>query len=366
MRRRCARLDATAAALVLTTTLAAQLPPAAPASPLAALRAAGLAAAAARPAVEALVQQPLAVRLQGADVVRANVLERWRRHDRITATAATALGKAAAAAQKRQLGPHGARRVDQLRDEMLAVSRGPELTKDQIRAELDPRLDELRMLLLPPLEQVLQRAPELNDRLDELRRSRAELVEWYELFQVVTADLEMNPVAQRHLTRVGAPPVPPPLAELDHELANAILLGLPMGGQDQRVLRDNELLRRRTDVEEFAGTTALNELRFLLGLSVLRIDTKLGDAARDHSRDMQELGFFAHESPVPGKRSPSDRAARFGTSGGAENIAAGHGTGPGAIRGWWYSPGHHRNMLGGHQRTGLGRQDQLWTQMFGG
>jgi uncharacterized protein YkwD len=76
--------------------------------------------------------------------------------------------------------------------------------------------------------------------------------------------------------------------------------------------------------------------------------------------------FFDHTSPVPGKRTPSDRAARFGTSGGAENIASGHDTGASAIRGWWYSPGHHRNMLGDHARTGLGRSGSLWTQMFGG
>jgi uncharacterized protein YkwD len=80
---------------------------------------------------------------------------------------------------------------------------------------------------------------------------------------------------------------------------------------------------------------------------------------------MQRLGFFAHESPVEGKRTPGDRAAKAGTSGGAENIARGQRTAKSANQAWWYSPGHHKNMLGGHARIGLGRKDDFWTQMFG-
>ena len=81
---------------------------------------------------------------------------------------------------------------------------------------------------------------------------------------------------------------------------------------------------------------------------------------------IEKLGFFSHTSPVEGKRTPSDRAARFGTSASAENIAQGQPTGPAAIRSWWYSPGHHRNMMGAFARVGLGRSEAYWTQMFGG
>ncbi|MCU0865510.1 MAG: CAP domain-containing protein [Planctomycetes bacterium] len=352
--------------LLLPCLLLAELPAQPePVSPLVALRSTGLTAAAARPLVEALVQQPLAVRLSGADTVRTIVLDQRRRHDREANTFAAAVGKGATAAQKRLLGSKGARRVDQLRDEMLAVSRDPALSKERIAGELDPRLQELRTLLLPTLPQLLERAPDLEPRLSALRDRRRELREWFELYVLATADLELNGEAQRHFARVAPPAMPPGVDDLDREVAAWILAGLA-GGQDQRVLADNELLRREHDAEEFAGTAALNELRFLIGLPLLRIDPKLGAAARDHSRDMETLGFFAHESPVPGKRSPGDRAALHGTSGGAENIAAGHGSGPDAVRGWWYSPGHHRNMLGSHHRTGLGRQGNLWTQMFGG
>lgn len=348
---------------LLSSPLFAQLQPE---SPLAALRTVGLDPAGARAHVESLLHEPLNVRLQGSDLIRARTLEELRRHDRTAASVKAAVGKAAGAMQQRRFNAAAARRVELLRDEMLKVSRGAELTKERIHAELDPRLEELRSLLLLPLAQLSERQPDLQPKIQELRRSRRTLIEWHEVYVVATSDLELNSSAQRHFKRVAPPPTPPPLAELDRELDLAILLGLPMTGQDERALRDNELLRGSTDVEEFAGTAMLNEIRFLLGLPLVRIDPKLGEAARDHSRDMHELGFFAHESPVPGKRSFSDRAARFGTSGSAENIASGQATGAGAIRAWWYSPGHHRNMLGGHQRTGLGREAQMWTQMFGG
>src|SRR5690606_23287980 len=105
---------------------------------------------------------------------------------------------------------------------------------------------------------------------------------------------------------------------------------------------------------EYRGTLELNEIRYLLGLNLLLLDEKLSEAGRDHSKDMHTLKFFSHTSPVSGKEQFGKRAANFGTSAHAENIAAGQQSGHGAIQAWWYSPGHHRNMLGEHRRTGLG------------
>ena len=114
------------------------------------------------------------------------------------------------------------------------------------------------------------------------------------------------------------------------------------------------------------GGAGLLLLAVLVGLSALRLDVKLCDACRGHSKDMVDLGFFSHTSPVAGKESPWQRAALAGTSAGAENIAAGAAEGEDAIRMWWYSPGHHRNMMAGHRRVGLGRHQSHWTQCFGG
>jgi uncharacterized protein YkwD len=104
-----------------------------------------------------------------------------------------------------------------------------------------------------------------------------------------------------------------------------------------------------------------------VGLGALELDPQLCEAARDHSKDMAEQNFFAHESPVPGKKTPWDRAAKAGTTASGENIFAGSVDAHAANLGWFYSPGHHKNMFSpGQRRIGLGRHGSHWTQMFGG
>lgn len=142
-------------------------------------------------------------------------------------------------------------------------------------------------------------------------------------------------------------------------------LAVAVAKADRSVLEKNAAVADQLDPEEARGVRALNLLRIRLGLRALPVDVRLCAAARDHSKDMHELRFFSHTSPVEGKETPGQRAARFKTSAGAENIAAGERTGPGAIDGWWHSPGHMKNMLGGHGRVGLGRHETLWTQLFG-
>jgi uncharacterized protein YkwD len=84
---------------------------------------------------------------------------------------------------------------------------------------------------------------------------------------------------------------------------------------------------------------------------------------------MAEMGYFAHESPVPENRTPNLRArnAEYKGGGVSENIARGATTGRGAHDQWCHSSGHHRNILGrGHTEIGVGvAQSSWWTQMFG-
>jgi uncharacterized protein YkwD len=130
-------------------------------------------------------------------------------------------------------------------------------------------------------------------------------------------------------------------------------------------LAENTKLIGQLDQEEARAILACNLMRQLLGLNVLKIDLKLCEAARDHSADMRKLNFFAHESPVPGKKTPWDRAKNFGTSASAENIAVGYADGNLANLGWFHSPGHHKNMLGNHRRIAVGVAGQHYTEMFG-
>lgn len=134
-------------------------------------------------------------------------------------------------------------------------------------------------------------------------------------------------------------------------------------GKAGSVLRANAALKSEVPRDEYDGILELNHWRIALGLNPLLIDPKLCDAARDHSEDMAKLGFFAHESPVEGKKTPWDRAKNFGTSGRAENIAI-NGSTSGANQAWFYSPGHHKNMFAKHSYVGLGASGRHFTQMF--
>jgi len=118
-------------------------------------------------------------------------------------------------------------------------------------------------------------------------------------------------------------------------------------------------------VEEKACIKATNRYRMLMGKSPDKYDVKLVACGRAHSKEMKTLGYFAHESPTPANRTFGKRAGNFGTSASSENIAQGQQSGEAAFRGWYNSPGHHRNILGSHSTTGIGEHGRFWTQMFG-
>jgi uncharacterized protein YkwD len=118
---------------------------------------------------------------------------------------------------------------------------------------------------------------------------------------------------------------------------------------------------------------ASNAERAKAGCPALRMDERLRTAARLHSEDMVNSGYFSHTSPDgsgPGERL---RDAGYPTDRGwAENIARGYGTVVAVMDGWMNSDGHRANILNcsmkalgvGVARSGNGRL--TWTQSFGG
>lgn len=314
--------------------------------------------------VEVLATRAVRPRLAARKVLDDHLARQRRNSTKALERHVADLCREAARDQRRRLGRTELAEIDTLRTAALAHSRSPDLDKATIHDQIDPAVHRLEELLLPRRAALLEQQRDLDEQLEELRIAHAVQRDWHSLVAQLADGLARDAKDDKQLA--NKPPLPPTDAELDRHLDDALFRSLVEDAQDQGALAANADLRAQVPEQEFLGTADLNRRRFLLGLRLLRIDTRLADAARDHSKDMHTLGFFSHTSPIEGKRTFGQRAAKFATSASAENIASGQSTGHGAIRAWWYSPGHHRNMLGGHRRTGLGRHEQLWTQLFGG
>lgn len=110
-----------------------------------------------------------------------------------------------------------------------------------------------------------------------------------------------------------------------------------------------------------------NAARIRAGCSTLRFDPRLATAARAHSADMVDRGYFEHNSPDG--TTPLDRAAAAGYPDlGGENIAYGQRSAAEVMNDWMNSPEHRSNILDCEYTTvgvGLDRRGMYWTQDFG-
>ena len=97
-------------------------------------------------------------------------------------------------------------------------------------------------------------------------------------------------------------------------------------------------------------------------------DALMTRAARLHSQDMCDLGYFDHTGRDGSQ--PWDRMRRSGVrfEAAGENIAWGYASAQSVHDGWMTSPGHRANLLGQWGRVGVGLApcggDNYWTQVF--
>jgi len=241
-----------------------------------------------------------------------------------------------------------------LRDAVLDLRDNNDLKKEDIVKAADPAMKQLAALLVVDREAVLESLPELGKEREKL----GDLSQYWERCAEFQANL--LPEDQRPKEKATFE------SYLVGEEELAARLAMPMPPTDRNVLYANEALAKHIDPEEAKTILACNLTRVMLGLRACVIDVKLCAAARDHSHDMETLKFFAHDSKVPGKKTPWDRAKNFGTSASAENIYSGRPDGKEANDGWFHSPGHFKNMLADHWRIGVGRSSGYFTEMFGG
>ncbi|MEY4675092.1 MAG: hypothetical protein RL148_2876 [Planctomycetota bacterium] len=132
-----------------------------------------------------------------------------------------------------------------------------------------------------------------------------------------------------------------------------------------------EEFNRKTATKVSAGEREqleiTNAYRRMFGHRPVALNLKVSDAARGHAEEMANMGYFAHFSPTPGRRTPFDRMKLAGYDHGAsENIALNDGAMSSHVA-WCHSSGHHRNLLSpGHKEFGIGNNGRYWVQNFGG
>ena len=103
-----------------------------------------------------------------------------------------------------------------------------------------------------------------------------------------------------------------------------------------------------SDITRASVVAAMNEYRAQHHLPPLREDIRLDAAADDRMHDMEDLGYWAHESPDG--RSPFSWLAPHGYEFhyAGENLATGFETTELLVAGWMESPGHRENILSPH------------------
>lgn len=258
-----------------------------------------------------------------------------------------ALDSAARSIYAKQLKTINLEKVEQLREAFFTISQKPDLSKDDLkRAEPIFRSLEQMVIVVNP-EELFGNSPALRDRRDRLQELAGLLR------RCVEKAAEENTLPDD---------LDPWLRDLEqHAIGNA----RPMRPVDRQVIQINSKFAASLDVEEVRVVNDLNYMRMILGLSALVIDPKLAACARDHCKDMEKLKFFSHTSPVSGKATPRDRAKAFAVETRSENIYMGTTQGQKAHWGWFFSPGHHVNMLSPDRKAiGVGRSGKYFTQMF--
>jgi hypothetical protein len=298
-----------------------------------------------RGAGDATKRQAAADKLLGAGPRGATLLRRIVSAElpRRTASYKKAFYSAARRSGSAKYRTTGEAKVKQWRAQFKSTG---EITKESLRAKAGPAMDALLEALVPKREELLANSTSLTAR-------REELLALESIAARCAAALELEAASSK----------------LDNDLKQQetllSLLGAPMSETNRKIIEEAVRQFGKLEFEEWHGVAYLNVVRTLLGLRPMKIDLKLSAAGRDHSKDMYEQKFFSHTSPVSGKKTPWDRAARQGAKARGECIAAGVASGPRSIRMWFFSPGHHKIIMSGASRVGLGGYKRRWTLMTG-
>ncbi len=113
----------------------------------------------------------------------------------------------------------------------------------------------------------------------------------------------------------------------------------------------------------------INKYRQSKNLPPLAFDPIVAEQARAHSQDMAKLSILSHDGFHERFESVSEALSVQSV---AENVATNHGYSQPeliAVQSWLESPGHHHNIIGRYNATGIGvtqnaRGEYYFTQIF--
>jgi hypothetical protein len=134
----------------------------------------------------------------------------------------------------------------------------------------------------------------------------------------------------------------------------------------RHVVAYNNLVTKKLTSAQRELLKITNEYRAMFRHRPLAIVASICTASQEHADEMSKLGYFAHMSPIPGRKTPFDRMKlagyRYGVS---ENIALTDAAMSAHVA-WCHSAGHHRNLLSpAHEEIGIGASGRNWVQNFG-
>ena len=245
-------------------------------------------------------------------------------------------------------------KIENLRAQVSRLRQAGQIDKNLVQ-QVEPHLKRLESLLLVDRSSVLSNSPNLQLQrevvINKMQDWHQAIRNWSQTASMPHQTLPVVPSAEQFI-------------QWQEQLATQLVL--TMSDDARTALLANRHAASRLDVEEARSIHQLNQLRILVGVRPLKIDSALVATGRDHSYDMRSRNFFSHHSPVDGKHTPRDRGNRFGTVAWGENIAWGSRDAAETMDMWFHSPGHLANMINAdYQRVGLGRSKNHWTQMFG-
>jgi uncharacterized protein YkwD len=137
----------------------------------------------------------------------------------------------------------------------------------------------------------------------------------------------------------------------------------PVSSFDAAIVADEDEVLRLVNQHRAAGADC-GEAGVYEPTHPLVMDSRLRCAARVHSLDMAERDYFSHYSPEGDGPSERISATGYQSRGWGENIAR-RGSAEEAVGGWMNSSGHCANIMrDSYDHIGIGRVDNLWTQVF--